>query len=81
MPRPSKKAAAEAKAPAQVAAAPPPHLLQAAVPQQPQGIPMPQLQQALQHQPAPLPVGAPPPVHARVVDNESFLRVRDSVSE
>lgn len=48
-----------------------------AVPQ-PQGIPLQQMQQPLPHQ-GQLAVGAPPPqVHARVVDNESFLRVRDS---
>lgn len=77
MPRPSKKQQAENRAPVPVPAQPQQHM----IPQvpQPQGIPL-QMQQPLPHQ-GQLAVGAPPPqVHGRVVDNESFLRVRDSVS-
>ncbi|KAK7223600.1 hypothetical protein V2G26_011603 [Clonostachys chloroleuca] len=75
MPRPSKKQQAENRAPVPVPAQPQQHM----IPQvpQPQGIPL-QMQQPLPHQ-GQLAVGAPPPqVHGRVVDNESFLRVRDS---
>jgi hypothetical protein len=68
MPRPPKKSAEDKKAvPPPVMAAPPPQLIPNTI--QPQAIQLPLVQ----------PVGAPQPV-PRVVDNESFLRVRDSVS-
>jgi hypothetical protein len=66
MPRPPKKSAEDKKAvPPPVMAAPPPQLIPNTI--QPQAIQLPLVQ----------PVGAPQPV-PRVVDNESFLRVRDS---
>lgn len=95
MPRPSTKKGVEDKnkAPAPVAAAPQlPHqpMMPTGIPQgmpmQPQHQPRPQQQQfvpqvQMAQQPPP-PVGVPPmqPQSGRIVDTESFVTVRDSVS-